>query len=169
MRLHIRWMIRRDLTACLAIERASFPHPWEEEDFLRHLRERSIIGMVAEDGATGRVVGYMMYTLHKTMLVVNNFAVAEDCRRQGVGDQMVAKLLGKLTSHRRSKIVWDVGLNNLNCQLFLREMGFTAVQYLHEHYTNTGGAAEDGVRFEYRVGEPVVTLHNRVSQYINDI
>ena len=56
VRVHIRWMIRRDMPEVLAIEHASFEFPWCEEEFLRVLRQRNCIGMVAEYGE--RVVGY---------------------------------------------------------------------------------------------------------------
>ena len=38
VRVHIRWMIRRDMPEVLAIEHASFEFPWCEEEFLRVLR-----------------------------------------------------------------------------------------------------------------------------------
>ena len=102
LRVHIRWMIRRDMPEVLAIEHASYEFPWCEEEFLRVLRQRNCIGMVAECGE--RVVGFMIYELHKTRLQVLNLAVAPDYRRMGVGRQMVAKLVGKLSSHRRTRI-----------------------------------------------------------------
>src|SRR3954469_10610522 len=78
-RVHIRWMIRRDMPEVLAIEQQSFPFPWCEEEFLRVLRQRNCIGMVAEYGE--RVVGFMIYELHKNRLHVLNFSVAADSRR----------------------------------------------------------------------------------------
>ena len=102
VRVHIRWMIRRDMPEVLAIEHASFEFPWCEEEFLRVLRQRNCIGMVAEHGE--RVVGFMIYELHKSRLQILNFAVNPEYRRQGVGSQMVAKLVGKLSSHRRTRI-----------------------------------------------------------------
>ena len=90
LRVHIRWMIRRDMPEVLDIERASFEFPWSEEDFIRCLRQRNCIGMVAEHGE--RVVGFMIYELHKTRLHILNFAVAADVRRRGVGRQMIDKL-----------------------------------------------------------------------------
>ena len=111
VRVHIRWMIRRDMPEVLAIEHASFEFPWCEEEFLRVLRQRNCIGMVAEYGE--RVVGFMIYELHKNKLHVLDFAVHPEFRRQGVGHQMVAKLVGKLSSHRRTRIALHVRETNL--------------------------------------------------------
>ena len=121
VRVHIRWMIRRDMPEVLAIEHASFEFPWCEEEFLRVLRQRNCIGMVAEYGE--RVVGFMIYELHKNKLHVLDFATHPEFRRQGVGHQMVAKLVGKLSSHRRTRIALYVRETNLPAQLFFRDPG----------------------------------------------
>ena len=80
--LHIRWMIRRDMPDVMGIELASFEFSWTEDDFLRCLRQRNCIGMVAERGDT--IVGFMIYELHRTRLHVLNFAVNPTVRRTGV-------------------------------------------------------------------------------------
>lgn len=36
-RVHIRWMIRRDMPEVLQAEQLSFEYAWTEEDFLRRL------------------------------------------------------------------------------------------------------------------------------------
>ena len=46
--LHMRWMIRRDMPDVLKIENANFEFAWSEDDFIRCLRQRNCIGMVAE-------------------------------------------------------------------------------------------------------------------------
>ena len=79
-RVHIRWMIRRDMPEVLAIEHASFEYPWCEEEFLRVLRQRNCIGMVAEHGE--RIVGFMIYELHRNKIQVLDFATHFDFRRR---------------------------------------------------------------------------------------
>ena len=74
VRVHIRWMIRRDMPEVLAIEASSFEFPWVEEDFIRCLRQRNSIGMVAEHDE--QVVGFMIYELNRNRIQVLNFAVA---------------------------------------------------------------------------------------------
>jgi [ribosomal protein S18]-alanine N-acetyltransferase len=151
VRVHIRWMIRRDMPEVLAIEHASFEYPWCEEEFLRVLRQRNCIGMVAECGE--RVVGFMIYELHKNKLHVLDFAVHPDTRRQGVGRQMVAKLVGKLSNHRRTRIVLSVRETNLPAQLFYRIQGFRALEVVREYYQDTG---EDAYTMAYMLDESVL-------------
>jgi len=47
VKVHIRWMIRRDMQEVLQAEQQCFDQSWTEEDFLRCLRQRNCIGMVA--------------------------------------------------------------------------------------------------------------------------
>jgi [ribosomal protein S18]-alanine N-acetyltransferase len=151
LKVHIRWMIRRDMPEVLAIEQKSFEFPWCENDFLRCLRQRNCIGMVAEHD--DQVVGFMIYELHKARLHVLNLAVGSRFRRLGVGAQMIEKLIGKLSSQRRNRILLEVRETNLAAQLFFRSSGFRAVSVLREFYEDT---PEDAylMQFRYR-GEMV--------------
>jgi ribosomal-protein-alanine N-acetyltransferase len=164
VRVHIRWMIRRDMPEVLQTEQASFEFSWTEEDFLRCLRQRNCIGMVAEQGE--KVVGFMIYELHKAKLHILNFAVHPGFRRLGVGAQMVAKLISKLSSHRRTRITLEVRETNLPAQLFFRSQGFRAVQVLRGYYEDSG---EDAFRMQYRLaddtGEDIEDAVNRIAQY----
>ena len=143
--VHIRWMIRRDMDDVLAIENEGFEFPWSEDDFTRCLRQRNCIGMVAEHD--DRIVGFMIYELHKTRLHVLNFAVAREYRRLGVGTQMIDKLIGKLSQQRRSRILLEVRETNLAAQLFFRRCGFRAVSVLRDFYEDT---TEDAYLMQYR-------------------
>lgn len=149
--VHVRWMIRRDMAEIQAIEEAAFQFPWTEEDFLRCLRQRNCIGMVAELKTSGNpVVGYMIYELHKSCLHVMNFAVCPKHRRQGVGTQLVLKLASKLSSHRRTRITLEVRETNLGAQRFFKAMLFQARRVLRGFYDDTG---EDAYRFEMALGD----------------
>lgn len=161
VRVHIRWMIRRDMLEVLEIEGESFEFPWLEEDFIRQLRQRNCIGMVAEH--EDRVVGFMVYELNKTRLHVLNFAVAADYRHMGVGSQMIAKLIGKLSAQRRTRIVLEVRETNLPAQLFFRASGFRAVSVLRDYYEDT---PEDAYLMQYRYhsATPAVEPVNRIAR-----
>ncbi len=143
--VHIRWMIRRDMPEVLSIEKSSFEFPWSEEDFIRCLRQRNCIGMVAEYDE--RVVGFMIYELHKDQLHVLNFSVRPDVRRRGVGMQMINKLVGKLSQQRRNRIVLEIRETNLAAQMFFKNLGFRAVSVLRDYYDDT---VEDAYVMQYR-------------------
>jgi ribosomal-protein-alanine N-acetyltransferase len=151
--VHIRWMIRRDMPAVLSIESESFECPWSEEEFIRCLRQRNCIGMVAERNE--QVVGFMIYELHRNRLHVLNMAVAASERRQAVGRAMVAKLVSKLSYQRRSRIVLEVRETNLAAQLFFREVGFRAISVLRCFYEDS---PEDAYLMQYRYRPTVEEL-----------
>lgn len=164
IRVHIRWMIRRDMPEVLQTEQESFEFSWTEEDFLRCLRQRNCIGMVAEQGE--KVVGFMIYELHKSKLHILNFAVSPAYRRGGIGGQMVSKLISKLSSQRRTRITLEVRETNLTAQLFFRSQDFRATRVLRAYYEDTG---EDAFLMQYRfagdTSEDTDDTVNRISQY----
>jgi ribosomal-protein-alanine N-acetyltransferase len=143
--VHIRWMIRRDMPCVLGIEAASFEFPWTEDEFLRCLRQRDCIGMVAEQAE--QVVGFMIYELHRTRIHVLSFAVHPDFRRQSVGRTMMEKLVAKLAYQRRNRIVLEVRETNLPAQLFFRSLGFKATGVLRNFYEDS---TEDAFMMQYR-------------------
>ena len=148
--VHIRWFIRGDMAKVLKIEHESFEFPRSEEDFLTCLRQRNCIGLVAE--CDQKIVGFMIYELHKSRLRILNFAVAAESRRMQVGTQMVQNLIGKLSPQRRTEIILEVRETNLAAQLFFQAHNFRAVTVLRGHYDDT---TEDAYLMRYSFGERV--------------
>ena len=152
MNVHIRWMVRPDMSEVLNIEKVSFIHPWSEEDFIRCLRQRNCIGMVAEYDK--RVAGFMIYDLHKNKLHVLNFAVAENFRRKTVGHQMVSKLQGKLSKQRRNRLSLEIEERNLAGLQFFKSQGFIAT-----------GIRENMITMQFYYEKPELSLENRIQKF----
>ena len=146
IRVHIRWMIRRDMPEVLDIEHDGFEFPWTEKEFVAFLKRWNCIGMVAEH--EDRVVGFMAYSLYKYRCKLCNLAVAADCRGRGVGRQMVAKMQGKLTPSRRRFLDVMVRESNLPALLFFKHHGFQAGSVVHQPYEEI---AEDGYAMRYQL------------------
>lgn len=140
----VRWMIGRDMPQVLRIEQASFDYPWIEDDFLKALRQRNCIGMVAEHHDD--VIGYMLYELHVGQIRLVNLAVSPAHRRERIGEQLVTKLIGKLHSHRRASMFADVSEYSLSAHLFFRACGFKATKVIRGLYRD---GQEDAFRFEH--------------------
>lgn len=143
----VRWMIRPDMPKVLVIEAESFEFPWLEQDFIRCLRQRNAIGMVAEH--EDRIMGFMIYELAKNRIEILNFAVAPNYRRRSVGSQMAEKLIRKLSLQGRTRINLEVRETNLPAQLFFKQCGFRAVSILRNFYEDT---PEDAYLMQYRLG-----------------
>lgn len=141
------------MPSVLDIEEQCFEFPWSEEEFIRCLRQRNCIGMVAE--LSEQVVGFMIYELHKNRLHILNFSVHPEFQRQGIGKAMIEKLVGKLSYQRRSRIMLEVRETNLPAQLFFKDLGFRAVSVLREFYEDS---PEDAYLMQYRYRESEVEI-----------
>lgn len=131
---HIRWMIRRDMPEVLQIEGESHAQPWTEDDFLRCLRQRNCIGMVAIDRESDRALGFMIYEIHKTRLHLLNIAVNYSDRRRGIGRAMIDKLVSKLSTQRRSRLALECADWNLGGHLFFKACGLRASHVIQGFY-----------------------------------
>jgi ribosomal-protein-alanine N-acetyltransferase len=125
-------MIGRDRPEVLAID-----GEWDEPTLMRHMRERNIIGMVAE--TDDRVVGYMVYELSAERFSLIRFGVAPAWRHRGIGSQMIERLVGKLSTHRRREIVCTVNERDLPLLLFLKRMAFTATGIERDYFDDGDG------------------------------
>lgn len=122
--VHIDWMLRAHLEQVLRIERRAYgKYRWSEDDFIRVNRSMNNVPMVAM--LDDDVVGYMIYERAKTRLQLLRIAVDHQRFRQGIGQQLMRRLLGKLEQRKELRnIVLEVRESNLNAQLFFKSMGF---------------------------------------------
>lgn len=154
LNVHIRWMIRRDLNQVCTIENfcnfdsSCKDDPWCEEDFILALRQKNVIGMVAEADTMVTISGFMLYELGKESLDLWNFNVNPLHKRQGVGAQMIQRLKDKLTHEGRSRISIEVPESNLDAQLFFRSQGFFAERIIRDEQ-------EDYYEFVYRLNSRI--------------
>lgn len=100
MHYHIRWMISSDLPEVLKLE----PN-YIQDELIKLLRQRNTIGMVVEHDE--KLVGFMIYSLHKSYLSILNMVGIND----DVYTSMINKLKNKLSLQRRKRIVWNIGEN----------------------------------------------------------
>lgn len=134
IRVHIRWAIRLDVPDVTVLERSV--GGMTEEQYLAVMRGRNVIGMVAE--LESKVVGHVVYELQDDKLNVLTLVVQPKLRRQGIGTQIMDRLLAKLSAHRRCTLRVLLRESNLTGQLFLRAQGLCAIEVLRGHYADTG-------------------------------
>ena len=121
----------------LRIEHLSFDHPWQEEEFNKQRKKRNCVGLVAEYQEA--VIGYILCSMYKNSIHVDNIAILHDARRKGVGTQLIERITNKLSSDR-SCVTVDVRESNLDAQLFFRNLGFQAVKIHPEFFSNDEAA-----------------------------
>ena len=167
MDVEIDWMIRPDMEDVLRIEKSCFEFPWKEEDFIKCLRQRNCLSMVARTGK--KVAGFMVYQLCKCSIHLLNFAVRPDIRRRSIGKCMVQKLIGKLVlSDTRNRINLEVRETNLRAQQFFKSQGFMAEGVFRDWYNDCN---EDAYSFVYRHDAPEKDLRraeNRISRLMEN-
>lgn len=83
-------MTEADLDEVLAIEAASFPHPWSRTHFQDELRSTHAFPFTALDG-NGRVIGYICPMLIIDEGHILNVAVHHEFRGCGIGKMLVEK------------------------------------------------------------------------------
>ena len=166
IRVHIRWMVRRDLPEVLQIERESFEFPWTKYEFLGYCHpKRNRTYMVAEYNDT--IVGFIVYELNKTKIKLINLAVDPRFRRLGVATQMVAKLIGKLNYQNRKRITFEIRETNLGAQLFFKTIGFQVIQILKNYHYEM---EEDAYLMQYRfIAEDHEQMASKVGNRINKL
>lgn len=147
-RIHFRWMLPCDIAEVSEIERFSGSKGWSEADFATQIRRRNCVGMVAE--MNGKIVGFVVYELAKTRIVLLNIGTHIQNRCNHIGQQMVEKLIAKLSLDRRNRICCEIHEKNLTAQLFFRSLGFKAVNILRNFYKETG---YDAYVMQYRFAE----------------
>ncbi len=150
--VHIRWMIRRDLTEILQIEETSFVQPWSKADLEAHLKRRdTVIAMVAECGE--RIVGYYLHELARNKIELLRIAIRKDMRRLGIGSTIMDKLKTKLRVGERDKLTLTVSERNLPAHLFFKATGWRATKVMPHEFGD-----EAGYRMVYRIPQPVPML-----------
>jgi ribosomal-protein-alanine N-acetyltransferase len=135
-RVHIRWLIKRDVQEVLTIEDLSYDLlAWDRVSLIKNMQVRNRIGMVAEAG--DKVVGYMVYQLNEDHVELLRLAVHPNWRREKVGTQLVWKILSKLTAHRRPRLLAFVRESQLPAQLLFRSQGLRATKVLRGFFRDT--------------------------------
>ena len=153
IKVHIRWMIARDMPEVMAIEHAIFDHPWCLEEFFRLIRQRNCIPMVAE--YEEKIVGYMLYQVYPHKIFLLNLACHPEFRHRGVGRQFVAKLLRKLkeSQGKRTHLRMRIRETNANARDFFQILGFRGTGLFREYYEDT---REDAYELACHLNESLI-------------
>lgn len=115
----IRWMIRRDYEAALAIPNAV--RPWTHDDLRMHNENYNNISLLAED-EDGDVCGWVSYLLGSHYYHIANMAVCP--QRQGIGTAIIQSLVDKLGKGHRNTITANVPETATEALCFFRQCGF---------------------------------------------
>lgn len=112
-----------DLGAIEAIDRESFSRPWTRqmyEDDLRNPQSRIYLARTGD----GRAVGYCAVWLILDELHINNVAVADAARRQGVGSALVRHAMSRAAGEGAVVATLEVRRANQAARELYGRLGF---------------------------------------------
>ena len=123
----------RHLEALEALERRCFSLPWSRDTLLSQLPDESHEFLAAES-ETGELLGYvgMMCVLDEGY--ISNVAVDPACRRQGIGDLLIASLLERAARRELSFVTLEVREHNEPAVALYRKHGFKPVGLRKNYY-----------------------------------
>lgn len=144
----IREMGPDDVPAVARLESASYLFPWSEGIFRDCLRARYHC-LIAEAGEA--CIGYAIMSLGAGEAHVLNLCVAEQCRRQGLGADLLEQLMEDATSAGAREMFLEVRPSNTVALHLYRSRGFAHIGVRRGYYQAVGGR-EDAVVLRRHLG-----------------
>lgn len=148
----IRWATRQDLRHILAIEADEQADPWTEADIRHAMRRSHVMVSVAEH--RGQIIGFVVYEIGRKFTDILKLTIRSDWRRQGVGTQIVSRIVHRLDAHRGGGLVTAAVCEvNLGAQLFFKSQGFVCDTILCGRYEGADGRDLDAYLFRKKTRE----------------
>lgn len=135
-----------DLDRVMAINTASFQHPWSADLIRRELfHEWSTILLAVEDGAAGEVLGFIVFWVVHDEVHVLNVAVAAEHRRRGVARALMGEAALRGRSRGARLVTLEVRRSNAPALALYRALGYRDVAVRPRYYAEEG---EDAIVME---------------------
>ena len=137
----MRWQIDAltspdQIDEVLAVEEASFSHPWTREMYLSELQNRGVSFCFFARGESGRVVGFCSFWRVLDELHINNLAVLPDVRREGIASALLARVLQEGASLGARRATLEVRRSNEPARLLYERFGFSIAGVRRAYYSD---------------------------------
>ena len=133
----IRRMTAEDVKQVHAIETATFPKPWSEQDFMREVTTNHCARyMVAE--TEGKVVAFAGAWLILDEGHITNIAVLKEYRGQGIGRKVTEALLQYASNLGVQYMTLEVRRSNERAQNLYKSLGFIGLGWRKRYYEDNG-------------------------------
>jgi len=121
-----RWLIRRDMDACLEIEKLTRKNPLDEEGFMQFMRTRNCIGKIVQNKEE-KVIAFSIVFMMPGKLEIARLSVHPDFQRKGIGSMILNQFKDKLSPQHKRRIEIAVSEYNDKGIAFLTTQEFKAV------------------------------------------
>ena len=128
-----------DILKISELEKECFSDPWTYRMFVEGFSSKLFYGVCAVED--GEIVGYACETVLFENAEVDNIAVAESCRRRGVGKKLLKKLETEAKERGARVILLEVRVSNAPAMTMYLQEGFKGI-YVRPRYYPDG---EDAV------------------------
>ena len=129
--LDYRYMTESDLEAVLEIERLSNPFPWTEQNFIDCLRrDYYCLIQTYSDGVSGFAI--QSIALDEAHLL--NIGVSSNKRRQGLGSDLLEKIIYASEAMGSNKIFLEVRVSNAAATNLYLDFGFKQIGVRKDYY-----------------------------------
>ncbi|NYT05676.1 MAG: ribosomal protein S18-alanine N-acetyltransferase [Methanomicrobiales archaeon] len=127
-----------DVSAIEAIERESFPDPWDRETFFEALAYYGSTCFVAADEAhlLGFIAAGIEDTGEEKYGHIMNIAVAPGHRREGIGRRLVQRMEQECMVEGASAVQLEVREGNASAQRFYLRLGYRQVLRIAGYYAD---------------------------------
>jgi ribosomal-protein-alanine N-acetyltransferase len=136
MRLMLVPMNRSHLDQVMAIERASFPEPWPQKLFQAEIIHPQALPLCALSLPSQSVTGYVCLWLKELEAQIQNLAVQESRRSQGVGGFLLSGALKQVDQLGYGLVSLEVRPSNLAARALYKKFGFRQVGLAPGYYTD---------------------------------
>ena len=134
-----------DILKISELEKECFSDPWTYRMFVEGFSSKLFYGVCAVED--GEIVGYACETVLFENAEVDNIAVAESCRRRGVGKKLLKKLETEAKERGARVILLEVRVSNAPAMTMYLKEGFKGI-YVRPRY--------------YPDGEDAVVMHKEL-------
>ena len=118
----VRKATETDIPQIAAIEAESFSDPWTENSLLSQLSQAFVIFLAATD-EKGKILGYIIGSQDGVSAFIDNIAVADSARKQGVGTALMNEFFAELPE-TVCRAALEVRESNIAAQKLYSRFGF---------------------------------------------
>jgi ribosomal-protein-alanine N-acetyltransferase len=134
--VRIRRMTKADIDGVWEVEKLCFPDPWSREAFEAELSGLNPTVYFVAEAENGTICGYMGVWHILDEGHITNVAVRPDCRRLGIGRQLVEAVLADGHQKGIYNFTLEVRVSNEAARALYRELGFEPAGVRKRYYSD---------------------------------
>lgn len=129
----IRYAKIEDAVKISEIENACFSVPWSQKLIENEILNDNAVFLTAQD-TDGLLLGYASGQLVLDIFYISNIAVREDCRRLGIGAELLQQLIDVAWDRGCNEVTLEVRVSNKPARKLYESFGFRLLGERKDYY-----------------------------------